>query len=209
MKITVNELEKLVAERTAQRKALEERVVELLNREEEYKAQMQTAVDSGDAEAYKTVKAKLSELEDEIMIAKLQLDKISSEDAVTEEEAAEAWEDYRNGYEMQFSSLMEKYEKQKAELLNSYSALVDLQTEACKTREKVAEYRKLSDRGATAYDLPLDRQFPMQYLPVTFNGTSITAGDALFYLDSISKDEKRDDMEKIKNILCRHSTRPY
>lgn len=161
MKITFREIvekARKAADARLQLQNEDERVNAERNR---LKAEASVALDEADAEKYLSIGKQLERLDVDSLIHKRQLEKASV--PVTREECISAWADYRPGYEKAFTASMSVLDKARAAYLKAYNDVVDLQEEACKTREELASFCGIKTDALSGNDV--DLTFPMTTIP--------------------------------------------
>lgn len=226
MKITIEELDKQAMDRIKKRDELRQRIADLEKREEVLKAKAQEAAEAGSLVAYKSASSEVIDVETELIVVRAQYKKIGNSDAiVTREEADAAWKDFTGGYNRLFDKLYAELEKKRSDLLAAYSALIDLQYDAFEKRERLARYAGVKPVAFTSLDRPLDESFPCRYLPevvkdaqvAVINGVSGTDPELVYYLACYAKENKLSGIsyvenkyiEKVRNIVTRHTTKPF
>lgn len=226
MKITIEELDKQASDRIKKRKELKLHIADLEQREEALKEKAQEAAEAGSVVAYKSLSSEVIDIQTELIVARAQDKKLGSSDAiVTGEEADAAWKDFTGGYNRQFDKLYAELEKKRSDLLAVYSALIDLQYDAFEKRERLARYAGVNAVSHTGFDKPLDAPFPCRCLPdrvidsqcASISGTTATDPDLIYYLACYAKENKLNGrsyaeskaVEKIRNIVARHSTKSF
>ena len=220
----LEELDKQAQERIAKKEELTTRIADLEQRETAANEKAQTAAEAGELEAYKAASSEAQEIVTQLIVARAQHKKLGSGDAiVTQEDAAAAWKDFAGDYDRKFDKLYAELEKKRSDLLSTYRALLDLQYDALEKRDRLAGYAGIKSDSFIGSN-PLDNHFSCRYLPESskyekskINGINASNADAVYYLACLA-DEKRlagldfyqsEDLERVKNTIVRHSTKPF
>ena len=226
MKLTIAELDKQAKERLAKKEELEKKIVDLEQREASAKEKAQEAAEAGDLVAYKASSTEAQDLGTELIVAKAHFKRLGSGDAiVTQEEADSAWKDYTEGYNKKFDKIYSALEEKRAAMLDLIRELIDLQEEAFANRERLAKYAGINPKCYTVLDKPLDAPFPCRCLPdipgkgekMRMNGILTANSDVLYFLACLAEKHSlagvgfvtSPEISRIKNIIERHSARPY
>lgn len=214
-------IDRLATERINHRTELEKQISVLENQVEEYREKVRSALEAADKKAYKDAKNDLQEYESQLDITRYAYEKSITRPVLTEEEASSIWDEFSSEHDRLFDKMYSDFEKKRNEMLEAYRKLVDLQTEAIISRERLAEY---AGKGIvhiySAWDRPYDDLFPCKFLPtdskesrLSFNGTTAKNPDALFYLASTADNESKKglpyienhNLHKIMGIISRHT----
>ena len=226
MNLTITDLDKQAQERIAKKAELKRRIEELEKLEATATEKAQAAAENGDVEAYKASSTECQEIGTKLIVAKAQLSKIGSGDAIiTQEEAVAVWDDYAKEYNKAFDKLYSGIEKKRNELLASIREMIELQEKAFADRERLVNYAAINTHVYTIMDQPYDRVLPCKYLPeektncekLHLNGLLSTNADILYYLawyaesKSLSSIDfiQNSEVSRVKNIIERHTTKPY
>ena len=225
MKLSIEQIEKKAAEYNAKKKELSERINTLEKKEIEANDRATAAADAGDLPGYKKAVAESGDIGIELEFSRDLLNKMTGS-GVSQQEASAAWKDYADGYNAKFDRMYADFEKKRTELLSTYCALVDLQAEALKTREKLADIGGYGIRLFGIFDKPYDNIFPCRLLPsvdkdpefnLSFNGTMVKDPDAVFYLVNYRKSKNitghkwaaNDELKRVSDVVGRHTTKNY
>lgn len=157
---------------------------------EEYRARADAAAVTGDVETYKKYKQLMDDAEAMAYVCGKQLEAEQNK-AVTKEQTQEAWRGYADQYGKKIAAKLKEFDKAKAEALKLYAEAVDLQDEACATRERIAGYAGVSYNPGM--DGKLDADYPMEYIPcetssaggrycLSMPGVGIEDKDAVYYV---------------------------
>lgn len=174
----------------------------------EYRARADAAAVAGDVETYKKYKQLTDDAEALAYVCGKQLEAEQGK-AVTMEQTQEAWDNYAEQYGKKLAEKLKEFNKAKAEMLALYMEAVDLQAEACATRERLAGYAGVSYHAGR--DGKLDADYPMEYIPceiatgsgkycVSMPGIGVDDKDAVYYL---ANDLERRNIGAANNILAR------
>ena len=196
--ITIKDIENQLKATEQARLQLEKTKKENEDQAKEYRTQADAAAVAGDLTRYKELKALADDAEAVAYVCGKQLEAEQGE-AVTKEQTQEAWADYAEQYGKKLAAKLKEFDKAKTEMLKLYAEAVDLQAEACATRERLAEYAGV--RYSAGRDGRLDAEYPMGYIScdiataggqycITMPGLGIEDKDAVYYL--------ANDMEKRK-----------
>lgn len=204
MKITFREVvekARKAADARLQLQTEDERVNTERNR---LKAEAETAIDAGDAEKYLSLKQQMERLDVDALIRKRQLEKTSV--PATREECVAAWADYRPAYEKNLTTSLAALDKARVAYLKAYNDCVDLQEEACKTREELASFCDVKTDALSGNEI--DLVFPMKTIPnitgineVTLKGpTGVLDKDLAFVVAYTGKEPVtfRDDPDVLR-----------
>lgn len=189
--MTIKEIEKQIENTKKAREQLAATQAENESLAKEYRAKSDAAATAGDVATYKEFKALADDAEAVAYVCGKQLE-AEQANAVTVEQTQEAWEDYAEAYNKKLAAKLKKVQSAKAAYLQEYMEAVDLQREACLTREQIAFYA-----GVNADKL--ERLYPMEYIPcnnigngkkplVSLMGTSVQDPDAVALLASLGVD---------------------
>ena len=208
----VNQDQKVKATARAEVEALTKKMVDL-------EAECQAAVDAGNVDGYY---AKLQEKEKTaaaLHVKKAYLEKINSLLPVSEDAVHEAWRGYVSGYNAKLDKQMAAFKAKRDELNAMYSAMVDLQQNACEMREFLAAV-------ASIPDYEIGRKFKMECLPtmprsnitwsndpglITISGIDCADPDAVYYLACYEQNHncrissgynELEEAVRIQHVVC-------
>ena len=200
-------IDRLVKEKIKHRSEMEKQISVLENQVEKSKEKVRSAFEAADKKAYKDAKNDLQEYESELEITRHLYERDITRPVLTDEEASSIWSEFSSEHDNLFDKMYSDFEKKRNEMLVAYQKLVDLQTEAIITRERLAEY---VGKGVvyrySIWDRPYDALFPCKFLPteskegrLTMSGTIVRNPDALFYLASAADNESEKGLPYIEN----------
>ena len=206
-------IDRLATERINHRTELEKQISVLENQVEEYREKVRSALEAADKKAYKDAKNDLQEYESQLDITRYAYEKSITRPVLTEEEASSIWEEYSSEHDKLFDKMYSDFEKKRNETLEAYRKLVDLQTEAIISRERLAEY---AGKGIvhiySAWDRPYDDLFPCKCLPtdsaegrLIYSGTLVRNPDVLFYVASTADNDSKNGLPYIDNHNLRRT----
>ena len=154
----------------------------------EYNELAETAAAAGELEAYKKSKADAIDAESLAYVLEKQIEKTGANSVFSEDEVFDAWHRYAAEYGKNLAIKRKRFEKLKTELLEEYAGMVQLQRDACATRERISAYIGMNRRGAAnEIDNVFDKRFEMDLIPINDGLTSIRGAntcdaDAVFYI---------------------------
>ncbi len=226
MNLTITDLDKQAQERIAKKAELKRRIEQLEKLEATATEKAQVAAENGDVEAYKASSTECQEIGTELIVAKAQLSKLGSGDAIiTQEEAVAVWDDYTKEYNKAFDKLYSAIETKRNELLASIREMIELQEKAFADRERLVNYGGIDSHAYAVIDKPFDRVLSCQYLPeeptncekLHLKGLLSTNADILYYLAWYAESKsltgidfiQNSEVSRVKNIIERHTTKPY
>ena len=149
---------------------------------------MNAAADAGDTDRYLSLSVEHDTVAKKIYVKRSYQNK--REPLVDEAVAKEAWNDYVSGYNKKLKSSVAAFEAEKKKLCDMYSAMVELQKDACKVRESLGEAVGVP---ATIFEMntipfiksspidPKDYAVQLQGLP------GVTDPDACYYISNYVK----------------------
>ena len=189
--MTIKEIEKQMEATEKAREQLAKTKRENEEQAKEYRAKADAAATAGDVASYKELKALADDAEAVAYVCGKQLE-AEQGNAVTPEQTQEAWEDYAEAYNKKLAAKLKKVQAAKAEYLREYMEAVDLQREACHTREKLAGYAAVKAHR-------VEGLYRMDYIPcnsmsngrkplVSLSGAAIQDPDAVALLASLGID---------------------
>ncbi len=189
--MTIKEIEKQVEATEKAREQLAETKRESEQLAQEYRARADEAASIGNVESYKELKSLADDAEAVAYVCGKQLE-AEQGNAVTLEQTQEAWEDYAEAYNKKLAAKLKKVQAAKAEYLREYMEAVDLQREACCTRERLAECAGVKAHRTEGF-------YRMDYIPynsmsngrkplVSLSGAAIQDPDAVALLASLGID---------------------
>ena len=189
--MTIKDIEKQVEATKEARAQLERSLRDSKDQEKEYRAKADEAAVDGDVVSFKKYKALADDAEAMAYVCRKQLD---SEQAspVTVAQTQEAWAGYAEAYNKKLTAKLKKVQAAKADYLREYMEAVELQREACRTREQLAGYAEVAKSK-------VDYLYQMDYIPcnkamnnrrplVSLTGTGIQDPDAVALLASLGID---------------------
>lgn len=212
--MTIKEIEKQVESTREAREQMQRAQQENEKQAREYRIKADAAAIAGDVATYKELKALASDAEAVAYVCKRQLE-AETENPVTKEQTVEAWDEYATGYNKKIAAKLEKVKKAKAAFIQEYLEAVDMQREACTTRERLAMYAGVKDDR-------IEGIYRMEYIPckdgmsggkpiVTLNGAGIKDPDAVTVLASLGKDSLQlinDERQQIMSaVVAGHRSR--
>ncbi len=189
-KVTVNDCDQMQREADQRQRRADEERSKLEIELGILKGEAQAAADAGAIDEYKAKTKKADDVAMSIFVLKSK----KPEKPVTEEMAREAWANYSADYNKAFDAKYKAFERAKDQLISLYRELLQMQTEAFLTRERLADYIDFK-HGFTAPGLPdekIDSKFPCHMLPYSASDVkSLSAKtedpDAIYYLLSRGK----------------------
>lgn len=137
MKMTYQKFMELLQQDKEQREKLQSEIASLMEEESKLDAQMKTAADAGEVDNYLELSNQKDTVAKKIYVKRTFQDKRSP--LVTETGATEAWNDYVGSYNKKLKAAIADYESEKQKLCSMYSDMVELQKNACATREILAD----------------------------------------------------------------------
>lgn len=220
--VTIQDLQAREKGRVAEKERAAALINEITAQIEAIKQRRQDAANDGDLSSYQSANNELTAAEDRLTVTKAHLKNLQEKSLATSSEAALAWQSYSAQYDKHFEQKQAAFEKKREEMLASYRELIDLQSAALATRERLYNYAGMSSEGYSFTDRPYDMAFPCRLLPdktenprMTLAGTTIKDPDALYYLICASKNlttlefTTNQDMRRIVDVIGRHTTKPY
>ena len=203
--MTIKDIEKQMEATEKAREQLAKTKQENEEQAKEYRAKADAAATAGDVATYKEYKALADDAEAMAYVCGKQLTAEQGK-AVTAEQTQDAWENYAGGYNKKLAAKLKKVQAAKAEYLREYMEAVDLQREACRTREQLAAYAGVKEHRAEGF-------YPMDYLPcnnmsngrkplVSIRGANIQDPDAVALLASLGMDELDLSRDERTRIVC-------
>lgn len=208
--MTIKDIEKQLKDTQGARDMLAKNQRENEAKAKEYREKADTAAAAGDVATYKEYKALADDAEAVAYVCGKQLE-AEQGNPVTIEQTREAWDEYAADYNKKLSAKLRKFEAAKADMLREYAAAVELQLQACATREWLADIidkRPLFQEGEGI----LAQLYPMDYIPcasglmpglVSIGGANIKDADAVYYLSSFKLDgNKLYEDARQKMVTC-------
>ena len=203
--MTIKDIEAQVEATKKAREQLEKSKRDNEAQAKEYREKADAAATAGDVATYKEYKALADDAEAMAYVCGKQLTAEQGK-AVTVEQTQDAWENYAGGYNKKLAAKLKKVQAAKAEYLREYMEAVDLQREACATREKLA-------KCAGVDQAKVEWKYPMDYLPcnnmsngrkplVSIRGANIQDPDAVALLASLGMDELDLSRDERNRIVC-------
>lgn len=179
--MTVDTFFEKVADDQAQRESLEAEIQNLLQSIAELEAAAAAAAAAGDTETYKTkIQAKADD-ESDLFVKRTYLDNLK--DSVTPEDAVSAWANYVPTFNTALNEALAGFAEKKAELMQMYSDLVDLQHDALVTREGLCAAVGLDANSMKMNYIPCKNGTnPNGSLRLGAIGTHCIDPDAVYYL---------------------------
>ncbi|MBR6208903.1 MAG: hypothetical protein IKQ69_07880 [Oscillospiraceae bacterium] len=157
----LSDLEKKITDAESLRTRLEREQKEAARLADDLKAKADAAAVAGDVAAYRRYKAEADEQEAVAHVRAAQLSKASN--PISREDCAAAWSGYRKDYEKSLSSKLAELDKARAAFIKAYTDAVDLQAQACATRERLGVF--IGINAADPLSAELDSAFPMLTIP--------------------------------------------
>lgn len=203
--MTIKDIEAQVEATKKAREQLEKSKRDNEAQAKEYREKADAAATAGDVATYKEYKALADDAEAMAYVCGKQLAAEQGK-AVTAEQTQDAWENYVGGYNKKLAAKLKKVQAAKAEYLREYMEAVDLQREACRTRERLAAYAGVKEHRAEGF-------YPMDYIPcntsnnghkpvVDLRGANIQDPDAVALLASLGMDELDLSRDERTRIVC-------
>ena len=179
MKMTVERFDELVKQDKEQRERLADEIAALMAKEAELETEMNAAANCGDEALYKAKKAEKESVSDSIFVKRSFKDRLTA--SVDADAARDAWADFVKAYDKKMEKAIQDFAAEKEKFIQMYSAMIDLQKDACAVRERLS--------GAVGAPVS---SFRMVTIPVQ-SGTSIKGAlklgnvdihdpDAVYYL---------------------------
>ena len=214
-------IDKLARERKRQKNLLAKTISDLEEQGKYLEEKAMAAAEIGNAKEYRAAHNAAEECGAELAVAKIRYSKMNAETLLSDEEADSIWKEYVREYNKLFDKLYADFESKRRVMLDAYKKLVDLQGEAIKCRERLAEY---IGKGVVhiyhPVDKPYDDLFPCRCLPTDSESCKLKAGgtiirnpDALFYYASKADEDSRkgipdsdnSELQKEIGIIGRHT----
>jgi hypothetical protein len=157
-KATIAEIEKKIRENEQKIAKLNEKKASAEAKAKECAERAEAAARAGDVAAYRAATEEKEEAQALAYVSGVQVKECSAK--ITDTEALEAWENYRQEYEAKLEKKKAELEKIRGSFASVFEAIVNDQNEAFKQREKVAAWLdimpSLYESGDTAFRaLPL------------------------------------------------------
>lgn len=193
MKIDICEEQRKLDDR---RKVLNKEISEINSQIEELEKELDEAAAEDNEPLYLKLSEKISKAKARIRMRETQLDKLPV--TVDPELVKRSWTDYAAEYNKKFTAEVQAYTSLKAEMLQHFEKLVELQREAMKKKKQHGEL--MTGKCISAFDT-MDEIFPelsMQFFPryslgdknvLTFGGKNYYP-DTAFYIASVSQDKR-------------------
>lgn len=209
--MTIKEIEKQMEATEKAREELAKTKQENEEQAKKYRAKADEAAAAGDVASYRELKALAEDAEAVAYVCGKQLD-AEQDKAVTPEQTQEAWADYAEAYNKKLAAKLKKMQAAKMEYLKDYMEAVDLQREACLTRERLAAYAEVKPHRVEGF-------YQMDYIPcntmlngrkplISLSGTPLNDPDAVALLASLGMDGNAlagDERQKIVYmVVCEH-----
>ena len=175
----------------------------------EYRARADEAASIGNVESYKELKALADDAEAVAYVCGKQLE-AEQANPITIEQTRVAWDVYAKEYNKKLAAKISKFETLKADLLREYAEAVELQKEACATREWLADVVQQKPTRAEG-EGSLRYRYPMSYLPcvggneqpqLRIGGAVIHDPDAVYYLASWKLDSVKLQADPRTSKFC-------
>ena len=181
MKMTVDEFFKKVAADKARRENLEAEIQNLLQNIAELEAEAAAAAAAGDTATYKQKLQEKADAETDLFVKRTCLDNLK--DSVTPDDAMSAWGNYVPAFNTALKKALAGFAEKKAELMQVYSDLVDLQRAALATREGLCAAVGLDANSMKMDYIPCKNgSDPKGTLRLGETGTRCIDPDAVYYL---------------------------
>lgn len=146
MKVTIDDLDKQAADYAAQIKQLAADAKDYAAKADKLDTEAEAAAAAGDLAGYKKKHNAAEDARAAAHVAEKQGEAMRNATPVTKEEAASAWEEYTKEYNKLIQQRISKYQEIKQQLREAYKSAVDLQQEACATRERLAQHCGIEDQ---------------------------------------------------------------
>lgn len=181
MKMTVDEFNKKVAADKERRESLEAEIRALLQLVADLETAAAAAAAAGDTATYKQKLQEKADAETDLFVKRTCLDNLK--DSVTPEDAMSAWGNYVPGFNTALRNALAAFAEKKAELLQMYSDMVELQRAALVTRENLSAAVGLNADSMSMEYIPCKNGLdPKGALRLAEVGTRCIDPDATFYL---------------------------
>lgn len=190
MKMTIEKIREAVDRDKALKDNMQVEIDKLTKQIEKLESECQAANDAGDVDTYYQKLQEKEKTAAALHVKKAYLEKISSVVPVSDTAAREAWKSYVSVFNAKLDKQMSAFKAKRDELNAMYAAMVDLQNDACKTREflarvsgipfefKTFEMHKLSDLTR----LPIETRFTTKRGAIKLDGFNCDDPDAVYYL---------------------------
>jgi len=210
MKTTIEKYFETENQRQEKCIAISQELDNLIRQQGEAELASKEAANCGDLDLYMEKEAERRRIDSEIYVKRTFLNQLQS--MTFPEKAVEAWESYAKDFSKRLKSAVAEYEAEKTVLMEKYSALVTLQSEALNLRKRMVEAS-----GASVED------FQMDYIPcvydksktpgkLTLGGINSVDPDVCFYLANyynrsniqVKYYEPDPEAEKVFNTVVAH-----
>lgn len=170
-----------VAADNERREGLEADIQTLLQSIAELEAAAAAAAAAGNTETYKTKLQAKTDAESDLFVKRTYLDNLK--DSVTPDDAVSAWASYVPTFNTALNEALAGFAEKKAELMQMYSDLVDLQHDALVTREGLCAAVGLDANSMKMNFIPcVNGSNPNGSLRLGAIGTCCIDPDAVYYL---------------------------
>lgn len=187
MKMTVSKIVELLKTHAEKKKETLSDVDSAKKRIETLDRELREAYEAADSNTYYEKLQEKQKAEAELTVKTGFLERIEHDNPVSLANAVEAWNNYVSGYNSKLDKAMSAFKAKRDELNAMYSDMLDLQNEACKTRELLAKSAGGFDKVDTfkMNHLPYieDTVFALDmYGAIQLRGCSCLDPDAVYYL---------------------------
>lgn len=183
----IDAIAKFIEDVTKRRSETKARLDDLRTQAMKEEAAAQEAAEAGDVETYKKHNAKKADLDAQIYVTNVQLEKnLKSE--VSKTEAVAAWTEYAGGYDADLRKKLSELEKLKKALFDCFIEIIDLQDAALRKREQCADFAGvvvndldvLTGQSDTVY-----QDFPISTIPVV-EGRAVNYQGKIYALPEVA-----------------------
>jgi len=155
MKMTLDKFKQLIKEDAIKRVAVQNEIADLEKQKASLLADIKAAELAGDVDAYRAKKKELADVSEVLHVKRTYLD--NAKLPVTEDDARAIWDSFTGKYDKDMEKAISDFVSLREKLVAAYLNMVNMQNEACRTREDLCDVLGISNP---------DRAFPMQYIPV-------------------------------------------
>lgn len=155
MKMTMEKFNQMIKEDATKRVAVQNEIAGLMKQEASLTAEIKVAELAGDVDTYRAKKKELADVSEVLHVKRTYLD--NAKLPVSEEDARDLWDSFTGNYNKALSKALADFESLREKLVTAYLNMVNLQNDACRTREGLCDVLNINNP---------DRAFPMQYIPV-------------------------------------------
>lgn len=191
------DVEKAVAARATEIQTLTEKQDELAAQIVAEQKAAKEAAAAGDREAFGRHQTEAQALQADLDFSRTRLQALREKPAITREDAKSAWESYRSKYDPKMKAGLAHYQEIKKALMENYKALLDMQTEMIRERDKLARLAGIKDapkETGMMFNEYLRAIFPAMTLSnkkgadfragIKIGGSTLIDPDAVFYMSN-------------------------